>query len=227
MQQDRSWVLPVAFGTFLGVVLGAVFLMLANQDLLLGPRATAVSGWLTLLVTAFGFGVTIYIVGMTAKQVIHSQKQTDLQELEVYTNRIAVLYDYIDLIKLSIKHSHSMRTISHDGTEDPNTPMNCELLVEVLEKIRIAARTDNHRDLTYCVDEFNKYTEEYVNLWFAASEIAKTKKINKNRKVINDEMIQNYFNNAMPFLKKINERRRIIEKKRRSISEKHFHIQGP
>lgn len=101
MKEDRSWVLPLAFAVFAGVLVVATLAILSAQDLLLGPKAAALAGWLTLVVTAAGFSVTIFIVAMTANQVRDSQKQTTFQVFKI-------INESVDEIKFVQKH---LRTI--------------------------------------------------------------------------------------------------------------------
>ncbi len=224
MQQDRSWVLPIAFVTFSGVMMGTVFLMLANQDLLLGPKATAVSGWLTLLVTAFGFGVTIYIVGMTARQVTQSNKQIDLKELEVYSNRISVMYDHIDLIKTSIIYAEKMQEAIL-GPLSIMTEGYYEKFIETLAEIRTATRSDVHGDITSFDDEYQSYNEESTNIQHAFYKI-QIPFAGDNQAVFDEKekVTKKYKNSSFALLRKINERRNDLIRKREFITQKHFKI---
>ncbi|TYC65643.1 hypothetical protein FMN63_24995 [Stappia sp. BW2] len=158
MKEDKSWVLPAAFVTFGLVVVVAIFAMLSKQDLLLGPKATAVAGWLTLIVTAAGFGVTIYIVSMTSRQVLAANKQIDFQDMGLYKERIERISELQNVAFTLFDDIHEIACDEYLLIDNGNLARTtAERLLEKFKVIQKHHNDDDHNDTAPDINSGNKY----------------------------------------------------------------------
>lgn len=88
MKEDRSWVAPLIFCTFGGVVIAAIFLFLRQQELMLTERGTAMAAWLTLVVTALAFIAALSAFFVAMKQMRDGQAQKNISIVNEIKDRL-------------------------------------------------------------------------------------------------------------------------------------------
>ncbi|TYC65642.1 hypothetical protein FMN63_24990 [Stappia sp. BW2] len=223
MKEDRSWVLPVVYVACCGIIIIAASKILSAQDMFLGPSATALAGWLTLLVTIGGFSVTIYAVSLTAQQSAHTRKQTELQDLEIYTDRIGKLDNISSCISTSVNHARNIEYSLGDPT-GVVIENHCEKFREAFVDNKNAMKADIHGDARIELEKYSDFMGAYADLIFELENIG-TIFITEKRRTFFEmkiEKFNKFMSYARAYSEAIDNRKAKLLGKRRAISHKHY-----
>jgi hypothetical protein len=228
MKEDRSWVLPLSFATFCGILIAVIFSVLAQQELLLSDRASVLIGWLTLLVTTAGFGITIFVVMMTARQMADTSKQTDLQDLEVFSDRMERIDTVLSLTDepTNIASRYSGRPVYGDNKDRFGATRLADhnYMRQQYVKITKAVGEDIFNDTMYTDKLYGKFIDEYVNVVFTLERTAKSNNEENVKKFIVEkkEDFENFAIKAREYRMLLHNRKRALQKARKSITKKHY-----
>ncbi|MEO1110118.1 MAG: hypothetical protein AAFX90_19565 [Pseudomonadota bacterium] len=96
--KNRSWVAPLAFVVFGGIVIGAIFSFLQVENLLVGKRGAALVAWLTLIMTGCGFAAALTALFIALRQMQIGTAQTNIAKSKVLDDRLEAMKGALTLL---------------------------------------------------------------------------------------------------------------------------------
>ncbi|TYC51636.1 hypothetical protein FMN50_20360 [Rhodobacterales bacterium] len=147
LKEDRSWVVPLAFVTFGGILFAAIGLFLKLEHLLLSDRGSALVAWLTLLFTVFAALAALMALGIALNQMKDSRIQTEIVQRKELSEKISTIKK-ADLAHLQIEHKFKIiiNCIS-SGNEEHYLPEEAtQKLYDDLKELRIKIVDFQYRD---------------------------------------------------------------------------------
>lgn len=167
MREDRSWVVPLAFVTFGGILFAAIFAFLRLEGLLLTERGTALVAWLTLLFTVFAVVAAFTALGIALNQMKDGRIQAEIAESKELTERLQViskishvqmrLRDHLVVVRSLIKKLESSFML-HDLDQTDFTPDFYREFRDNYTQLLSTLSGDVHGDIYPDQDSFHRLT---------------------------------------------------------------------
>lgn len=195
VKKDRSWVVPLAFVTFGGIVIAAIFAFLWQEDMLLSVRGAALVAWLTLIVTVLAFGAALIAIRFALIQVSAARSQIDrfsddakARAIET-ANNIDTIVDRIWKCHYSIYVSMQTGTIYSEEIQEKKYEISNNIVE--LRNISHHSPEKNFKQVVIMVTDFVRYLAEFQKMQIIAINEGKINQEIKSRLSESTENIRN------------------------------------